>query len=184
MLVHCCWMVLADPDLIQATVVTLSSSNYSSFTFPQSAVAPQCPETCQTDYAQWSFQYHPEGVFLEKNLWTFCGSLVFGPESCFSQGNFILLDYFICPTPGPYSLPLWSTLYQKDSSTLNFEKQEQWRLELPFFFFLSQEVEASSHKFIYLSLVISSTEVAFAKPLSKQTNKQSSYNFLEDKGYK
>lgn len=126
MLVHCCWMVLADPDLIQATVVTLSSSITALSHSHSQPLLPGAQKharlTMPSGASSIIQKLFSLTVFLEKNLWTFCGSLVFGPESCFSQGSFILLDYFVCPTPGPYSVPLWSTLYQKDSSTLNFEK--------------------------------------------------------------
>lgn len=109
---------------------------YGNSTVPHSAIVLFCPET-MLDYVQRSHQYHPEVLpiidFSWQSLWPFCGALVFGPESCFSQCKFILLDSFISLTARPSSMPLWYILYQQDSSTLNFEKRDRRSWNFIFF---------------------------------------------------
>lgn len=107
------WSLLIQTFLGHGCHVELEHHSFPHFTCPHSAIALFAQKLCWIKGVQRSRPCHPESlpvtVFLDE-VWPFCGTPVFGPESCFSQPTFILLDSFISPTAGPQSVSLWCTL--------------------------------------------------------------------------
>lgn len=122
-----CWSTAVErPLLIQkfscrCCHMELQHDSSTHVTFPHSPLLSDAWTPC-CSMSRGNSRNSSCDTFSWQNLWPFYGTLVFGLRPCFSQGKFILLASSMDPTAQPYSVPLWFTLNQLDSSTLNFEK--------------------------------------------------------------